>query len=686
MYLRNFLLFLCVISSCLLITSCNKEELSPEEKFINKGIIELSESALYGIWVISSVEFEGRTVAVPANYPECGPNFFIYQENGNYIEYLYENNSCQPQILEYSWTLNRGVVTISNNIQQENIVITKSNESSFSFLGRFDINQDEEKEEVVFNCNRYQPTEVDIYSRSFLLDFERDASQSIKFKWQEYTGFNQFVRYELYRSDNFEHINSELIATFTDSDIVSYTEENPPRTERLCYKLKIYTDKGLLGESNSQCIFTEELAVLPVQIAEPAVSSTEISLNWEISENPYFDHYLITTSNYTPGYSGYRFQEQEVAIISDQSLTSFIDDKPPHFKDPWYNIYVVNVFGTKSKNYGSNISGSKKITYTHPSLLPYKHIYAFAPDPDENVIYYYGLTESYETPVLIKQDYTNNQIIGNPIPIQNSTAFRGIKLFSSSYGKEIFFIKQSEIRIYDATSMTYKYTLDPSGLISIDDMIYTDDEILFFVDNDELHSFTRVNSALSPVDTMSIYGNFQSNVSHGMLELQDNTLLIGHKDKPQSIVFNWDNSGNLMNKTIYQFRSFPDLYHNPIFNLQNLEILVIPDKVFISSQTFNNSEYFNSPTFPSGLSLDGNLVFGTNNDPEWPPQTESPHLKQAIFFDRTTRDSEFIEAQGYPLFIFENNSGEIFSISSGLKIERISTHTQDYSFFVEKLR
>ena len=651
---------------------------------MNQGLENLQASALHGIWSINSVEFEGEVVNIPPDYPDCGRSFFIYQEDGTYVEYVYRSNSCQPEILEYSWSLDKGVVTISTFGQQETIVITKSSDSKFSFKGRIDIDEDGELDEVVFNCHRYIPTERDIYSRFFRIDFDQNSTQNIHLKWEPYTGFNKFVRYEIYRADNFDHNNSELIATYTDPEITELIEENPPVTDRLCYKLRIYTDKGLVGESNADCIFTNELAVLPVQIAEPIINTEEISLNWEASENPYFDHYLITTSNFTPGYSGTRFQEQEVAKIYDITSTSFTDNNPPYFKDPWYNIHVVNIYGKRSQNYRYESSGSFKTTYSRPEILPFQQLYAVAADPDERAVYLYGIFDRYTTAVLIKYDYVANQVVGAPVPLSITTGFRGVKLVSSGHGKEVYFIDSSEVLVYDAETMAYKYALDPPGMF-IDDVVYTKDEILMVIDDDEIFTFTRNNSALTPVDSQTIYGNFTTSIPHSLLELQDNKVLIGNRESSQSVVFEWDNTGNLINKTLHGVRVFPDIYQKPIFNDVKREILVPGDKVLISSENLSNNDYFSSPKFPTGLSLDGNTVFGSNNDPEWPPQTESSHLKQAVFYHRDLGTSDQIDTKGYPLLLFENGFGEVFSISSGLKMERISTYTSDHSFFFEKI-
>ena len=101
---------------------------------------------------------------------------------------------------------------------------------------------------------------------------------------------------------------------------------------------------------------------------------------------------------------------------------------------------------------------------------------------------------------------------------------------------------------------------------------------------------------------------------------------------------------------------------------------------------FQNIGSFEKPNFPTGISLDGNRIFGTDNDYGWNIDDNSPHKKEALIFDRSNSTITKIETLGYPQILFENFRGEVISISSGLKKETLYRDVADTAdIFIEKV-
>ena len=195
--------------------SCSKDDdgVGTFFNFYSGADKSATKQELNGTWAIFRAEFEGRIVDVPINYQDCGRDFFIYANNNIYTEYLYQNSNCEYAVNILNWELDDGVITLSNSFgQREELVITKLNQDELTFKSRFDVDEDGTLDILTLHAQKYQPTEVDFISNTFRQNLDNDL---INFNWQTYNGFNEFNRYEIYRSvgDNCSKQNAVLVST-----------------------------------------------------------------------------------------------------------------------------------------------------------------------------------------------------------------------------------------------------------------------------------------------------------------------------------------------------------------------------------------------------------------------------------------------------------------------------------------
>ena len=103
------------------------------------------------------------------------------------------------------------------------------------------------------------------------------------------------------------------------------------------------------------------------------------------------------------------------------------------------------------------------------------------------------------------------------------------------------------------------------------------------------------------------------------------------------------------------------------------------------SQTFSYTQFYDRPNIATGLSLDGSLIIGTDNDPEWIIDEDSMHSRKAFSFGIGTATVTEQETVGYPHLVFESNAGQRVSISSWFKREGLRGTAPRPDLFVEIL-
>ena len=687
--LRNSKIFILpFILAFSLLLSCSKEDdnedTAAEDSFYGDSLKSATAAALQGTWSIYSVEYNGQKAAVPSTYPSCGRDFFSYLPNGIYKEYLIQDTSCIPLENELNYELQDGIITISNsNFQSEEYVIIKLDEE-LVFKVKADIDEDGIADILTITARKYAPNDIDIYSNTFIhkSDNQIDRSQ-IGFSWQKYEGFNEFDRYEIYRTvDGCNKSNAELIATIDNVNTLNYIDENPPAKEELCYFFRVYTNKGLLGESYLVTLSTNYLEVAAVELAEPVASSESITLNWQKYEGYYFSYYEIRLTNYYDSV-GYDYQEEIVTTLDDINTTTFIDTAPPYFKDPVYTVFVYDVFGNKNSINNNVIKSSRTATFKRPEILELDLISATAIDKQQPIIYLLGRDEDYGNLIIQKYNYNNTVEATSNKPSTTFTNNLDMQLIESSGGKEIVLPQNTNLDIFNADNLQFKYSLNAQEVSIMSDYLYLGNNLWVIADQTYVYTYKRDNANFTLVDKKSHFTNPPSNYKFHMIALKNNQILIGHYEEPNSISFNVTSQGQLIEKGIKEIPFKSQYRKQSFFNPEKNYVINFLENRIYSTITYSYSKSFETPYFPTGLSSNGNLILGTNNDPEWQIEENSLHEKKVQALDLNSNLVKEYTTKGYPQLVFQNYLGQIVSVSSGLKRQRLESTTAKRDLFIE---
>jgi len=682
-YLRFFGLIF--FFTTFVLQSCSDDNPMESDPFYRDAFTTASANNLQGTWAIFEVEFEDLKVEVPENYPECGRDFVIFSGGGIYKEYLYNGNTdCNPDSNELNWTLNDGIIKLSNSIGQfEEMVIVQLTNDLFVFKAKFDADEDGKLDILTFYAHHYEPVDIDIYTSSFYQESYPDFEDQIRFVWQPYGGFHNFDRYEIYRSsDGCSKSNAELIATIYDKDQDFFIDETPEAREQLCYYFKIYTDQGILGESQLQTVFTDYLQVASVALEEPVVSGQTVELNWAEYDGYYFSHYEITYQNYFDG-TGYGYQDVVVAVIEDVKTTNFIDSEPPYVTNPVYTVHVYDIFGNKNNINNNEVLSSQVANFKRPEVLDFDTVLKTAIDPEETVLYAYGKVNPEGNYTIKRINYSTKTIeaIANLDP-QVSTELE-MKVVQTPNGKEIIFPQANKLYVYDAATLAFKYELSNSELYFIDDYLYLNNNLWAFVSNDHVYTCTRDNANLVVIDKQLHNASNPVNSRYHLLSLENGKIILGHHNNPTSVTFLIDSYGMISNRTIVNVSINSQWQKKTIYNAaQNYLINLLENRIY-SITDFSLLESFEQPYYPTGISINGNLILGSNNDPNWSVTDDSLHEKIARIFNRSSQEVNTFASKGYPHLIFENHQGQIISISSGLKRDNLERDSQKPDIFIE---
>lgn len=676
----------------LVAASCSKDDDANEklfkiESFYDGSIKSASSDDLSGVWAIFSAQFEGNSVDVPATYDSCGRDFFVYSDDGTYQEYLYQSSRCEPQINKLNWELDQGVISLSNATgQQDDLVITKINDQELVFKSRLDVDEDGELDILILYAKKYEPNEPDFISNSFKINRDEDFENLISFTWQAYEGFNQFDRYELYRSvgDNCSKDNAQLIASIEDASITEFTDLAVPAADRLCYFLRVYTDKGLLAESNRiDRVPANNIRIEPVSLLQPLVVDEEIYLEWNKSDSPYFSHYEVVVTNDATTSAP---QEYTLATIEDKDVSTFVDLEPPYFKDPIYRVYVHNIFGNRSPAYSEDVTVFWEVPFSRKEILALNTIRSLTIDPEEPVIYFFGRNKEEEEHNNIHRfNYSTHQIESFSDIYPSSYTEVPIKVINSPIGKEVVIKQGIELHFYDALTMEFKYAIDPDEVFGISDFSYFPElDVWIITDSDKVYTLKREYTKLRFLSSQAHFSKHQGGGRYEPIVLKENRLLVGHRNENNSMVYTLDSNGTFLDsKTVpIHLKNVND--DKMLLNVQGDFLLDVSENRLYSTQTFQHIKSFEMPVFPSGTSSNGQEIYGTNNDPNWQVTNDSPHKREAVIFNRNTGERRRVETIGYPHLIFQDYKGDIISISTGLKKNRlIENYSTKPSMFIE---
>ncbi|MGB5645890.1 MAG: hypothetical protein WBM55_02140, partial [Muriicola sp.] len=177
-----------------------------------------------------------------------------------------------------------------------------------------------------------------------------------------------------------------------------------------------------------------------------------------------------------------------------------------------------------------------------------------------------------------------------------------------------------------------------------------------------------------------------SNYPFHLIPLGNNKLVIGNDASSTSISFVVSNEGLLTQKTNPNFVVRSQFKSNTLYNAAGNYLINLLENRTYHATNFSFRSSFEAPYFTSGVSIDGSTFLGSNNDPSWAVQENSLHEKKAQLFNSSTSSLETIDTKGYPHLLFENSQGQIISVSSGVKRERLDSFSPRPDLFIEIIK
>jgi hypothetical protein len=669
--MNKILVFLGFIS-LLLISGCsNDDDLTKRANnaFLSGALTSATNQQLEGRWALFQIEFESKITDVPESFPECGKDFFDFQAGGGYREYTFDDNfECTPQINILSWTLSNGIITASNGTAIDRWVITELTANRLVFKFQFDVDLDGKLELFKAICNRYEPpVEIDIYSGTFYWN-KIENNDKIVLKWDAYRGYNQFEKYEIYRLDaSCNAASAKLISTITDINQSSFIDVTPPTDKEICYLFKVYTNKGLLGESSPVNVKTSDIEVSSVNLSQPSLNNSIVNLNWERYEGYYFSHYEIEVRNYSSG-SGGGYQEEQLVVINNIETLNYSVELP-YFANPVFVIHVYNIFGKRSQTVipGQN---QRSTNFVRKGILPIDSIQFTAFSPNESVLYYSNYSRLY------KYNYTSNSVEGSTELNSSSIVF--VKVFESSFGTEVIVNTGSEIKVYD-TDLNFKYNLTTS-IFSSDHLAVTNNGFWLITDRKNLYSFSRTNNKLALISTNNLYKQSFSSSTINVIDLGQNRILAGNYTKSQGLVVDIDANGVLSNAVPVNMNATSQWKNNSLYSENRHYLLNIEDNTLYSTKSYDLVTTLSQDFFLSGVSNDGSLILGTKNNPI--PSNSTFHEKKVRTLNYPSLKEQTYNAKGYPHVVYQNHLGQLVSISKGL-IGSLKFNSVEHDIFIE---
>lgn len=663
--------------------SCSKDNDSTEESFYSNALTTATAQDLQGIWSVYEVEYDGRKNTVPAN-AECPRDFFVFSPNGSYTEFTFSDSyGCPPEVAMTTFSLNNGIIDLEGTTLQ--MVITSLNDRELIFKSQIDTDDDGKQEIFVLTARRYQPpAELDIYSETFRHEVVTPHYDKIRLAWQPYIGYNLFDRYEIFRIDSgCDKSDAKHIGSINEQQRDYFIDEDPPAQEEICYFLRLYTSEGLLAESDPVIVNTNYLQVGTVQMDQPQLQGLAVTLNWEKYAGYYFSHYEITLRNFESGYgAGYR--EEVIATIQNRETTSYTTELP-YFVDPVYSVYVYDIFGNRTMQ--SIIGGnSQKVEATRPEILPVNSILTLAVDPGQSILYFYTTNSASGGSKLLRYNYETQNVETEAARTPASYPTFGMKIFTSNEGKEIFFPEGSDISVYDAETLEYKYYLRVfEESVYFNDVEYLGNGLWAMADEDHLFICSREANTFKILSKEVHFTAHQASGNYEIVQLLNREVLVGHMNEPTSLRFRVENDGGLTGRTNVSLPLEPQ-WQNGVGFSASLELLVnFADRSIWSTTDFSYVGKFEAPLLPTSLSRDGSLVMGSFNHPSWSLSEDSRYEKKAQTFDLNSGAVVLYPAKGYPHFVFQDHLGRIISISSGLIKRDLNSTSPRPDLFMERL-
>jgi len=660
---------LCVLLVFIISFSCSTDDASEVSKPIQK---DANPEYLEGAWSIYLVELDGQISDVPVNYESCGRDFFIYNKNHIYSEFLFtESEQCLPNQNDLNWTLEAGVLTLSNELTREfqKLEIISLNVTTLVFRAYLDLNADDVQEEYLFTAYRYQPpNELDIYTESFYRKEQEPFKGHIEFGWDAYKGYNTFEKYEIWRSGEDCNINSaERIKTITDVNTNFFIDDAPGYTTTACYFLKVYTNQGLLGESEPRYVNGEFIIPENINLLNTNVSGETVTLNWEKYTGFYFSHYEVRVQDQDNNSNP---REESIAIIDNIDITTFVDQNPPYINYPIYSVYVHNIFGNmsalgESKNkYESN--------FTRPEIINFKSIKFLSFDGDSQSFFFYGQYNAGNYGI-IKYNYKNKEITAEAFKLPNTYTEVGMQFVNSEEGKELIFSQNSELYVYDAENLSFKYTIN-LGSVFEDSFAYLGNRLWAVSDDDAVYTFKRTAEKLDEIDKKPHFSEHQGSHNYEITRLDKNRLLLSHKNEGRAILYTINNDGVLTDEGVKNIPLNTKYNSGAIVNTSKGLLLDAERNTLYSSVALNKIVSYTIPKVSFGFDMQGLNIFGTNNVLNVANRMDD-FKKELVIYSINGGAISTKTTKGYPLYVSEDREGHIVSLSSGFVREYYNDET-----------
>ncbi|WP_224491283.1 fibronectin type III domain-containing protein [Robertkochia flava] len=665
----------------LLLAGCFKDDGEPpqEDPFYAGRVGEVDKTLLSGSWAIHYIEWEGQREAVPENSEECGRDFFVFDANGVYRDYVldYEYN-CSYTSSAFQWKDADGVITLNDASGGTlEMVVVEQGLSKLIFRMKFDLDEDGKDDIFELTAYPYEPLDSDYYSETFARNPYQEHLDKIRFEWQEYRGPNQFSRYEIYRSAvGCAKENATLVATLTQREINYFIDENPPAAEELCYFFRVYTAEGLLGESELRSVDTNGFPVASVQMRQPEVNGNAITLSWESYKGYYFSHYEIAARNFTSG-SGYGYQEVIIDTIPERTTLSYTDTDPPYFKNPVYTVYAIDIFGNRSTQWQMGLH-SWEVAYSRPELLGFTAITKVAVSKTQPLVYLYGREDNGQYSLCAYNYQTGARTVCSDVVPEIFTDMN-MKIIQTSSGEELIFPQGSDFLVYDPANLALKYTLKP-GISGVQEFHVTGNGTWLITDQNLIYALDHQQDQLTITDSKAHFATFQSFGAYGVLELANGRFLVGHPNEGTSREYELDGQGGLTLTRSEVPLVMSNLYYYPGLN----RIVNGNDQTIIDEATFEVTGSYSFPVFTYGAGRSQGKILGSNNDPTNAFSTSYPHQKKGYFYDLITGTELSVGTKGYPHFIFEGMNGDLISISSGLLRDHLGSSVPKTDLFLER--
>jgi hypothetical protein len=654
--------------------SCEKGE---DDAFTFEVDESVTSEDIKGTWKVFAGEYKDELVQLPMRFPECGNDFIVFDDGGVYKEVLFDHYNCIPQKESANWEIENGIITISNSKgEQEKLPIIEFSPSELVVNFLYDIDYDGKKDVFKAYLRPYDPIPNNHIAKSF----QQDGNETtlLKFNWKRETDYSSFKSYEIFRSEVGEcsKENAILLAEIKDISETTFVDYSPPTTQNdLCYFLRIYSKDGLVGESELLTVKPSELTIPnSFKLNNVSIDGEKILLEWDEHEIPYFSHYEIVYAN-SDGTNRLFHEEGSLLSIDDFKENTYLITDTPYLENPYLAIYAYNIFG-----FGV-VSNYEQVTFKRKDLVGPIYLKHIEIDDDETAVYLYGSSQipdwaTYDVNAVLRFNYHSGVIestTSEEIYVSGEFPFR--KPINFPEGRSLVVNGRTNFHFYNATSLTKSFSFssfylnDNFGLFGVVDFTYTKNGFFIVIDTNSIYVFKRSGNGLILLNKQKHYQTHHGDNFYRIIEVNDNEILIGHKNDAESILFKVDNNGLLRNKRIVSFSlksDFSAKYKNTSFYSDSSNSLInYGQRTLYSTLNFESVVQMPEEHFALGLSKDAKYIFATTNNPDWLGSDLKTKLlkREVLFFDTVTNEMLSIKTKGYPIQVFENKLGKIFSIS-----------------------